>query len=258
MRHSFALLLGVAACGNQSIGSMSQSVGMSLDGGDQQPDPCAGITCPGTQECENGHCYDALPVGSKACGDAQSAHVGDECCTAADCCGEAGGALACDPATYTCRHPPATTTTITCGDSQYTCPVYWAGGNDGASVWIGGACSLDAAGDLGGSGCPEGGGAYCVFDCQGCCVAIGATCQLGAGGDNPCCDGGNCVNGTCQQCPLAGEYCGDGQGCCPGLGLECDGDENHSTYDTCVPTASPTPSPTNEPEPSNPPDAGAG
>jgi hypothetical protein len=245
-----AALLGaawVASCstGNAPTGSRSSSLayfgdggggvdaGAGADGGGD-PDPCANVTCPGTQECENGHCYDALPNGSSACR-VNNASVGDDCCTAADCCGQAGAALACDATTYTCQHPPATDVSITCGASSYTCPVYWSSGTGGASVWIGGACSQEAAGELGGSDCPAGGGAYCVFDCAGCCVARGASCQPGdAGSTNPCCEGSSCVNGVCTQCPLAGEYCGDGQGCCPGLGLECDGNENNPTYDTCI------------------------
>jgi hypothetical protein len=208
---------GSGGSGSGGSGSGGSGSGGSGSGGSGAKDPCANVTCPGTQVCDNGYCYSALPSGAKECEGSANASIGAECCSAADCCGETGGALACDPESYTCQNPTPTTTNITCNTNTYSCPVYWLNSNGGASVWIGGACTQAAAENLGGSGCPDNGGAYCVFDCQACCVATGASCQVPEGSgssNNPCCEGQACIRGTCAACVPQGMLCNLSSDCC--------------------------------------------
>jgi hypothetical protein len=75
----------------------------------------------------------------------------------------------------------------------------------------------------------------CAYFNDGLPVPAGQCCT------NDQCDAGQgCIimagaqHGACVQCQ--GEYCGDGQGCCPGY--QCDGNAG-PTYDTCIPSPSP-------------------
>lgn len=66
----------------------------------------------------------------------------------------------------------------------------------------------------------------------------GSCCRIGAGAacdsTYPCCDGYQCVGGTCQTCNGAGSTCTSGSGCCTGLG--CSIRPGSSTDGRCCPS----------------------